>query len=132
MLELSADGQEKLPQCFCDSLTEMKRHNQNVNDTRTGLYMVPSSQTRLHAALHVMLPLIAQLSPETAHHEIQAMFYLVCAAADASQRLSCPRGFFLILQLIQSLMSGFHAELRELFDMKIFVDTDADLRLARR
>ena len=24
------------------------------------------------------------------------------------------------------------AELRELFDMKIFVDTDADIRLARR
>lgn len=34
--------------------------------------------------------------------------------------------------LLEGILVFYHAEVRELFDMKLFVDTDADTRLARR
>ena len=34
--------------------------------------------------------------------------------------------------LLEGILVFYHKEVRELFDMKLFVDTDADTRLARR
>ena len=34
--------------------------------------------------------------------------------------------------LLEGILIFYHKEVRDLFDMKLFVDTDADTRLARR
>ena len=34
--------------------------------------------------------------------------------------------------LIEGILVFYHKDIREMFDMKLFVDTDADTRLARR
>jgi uridine kinase len=34
--------------------------------------------------------------------------------------------------LIEGILVFYHSDIREMFDMKLFVDTDADTRLARR
>ena len=34
--------------------------------------------------------------------------------------------------LLEGILVFYHKEIREMFDMKLFVDTDADTRLARR
>ena len=34
--------------------------------------------------------------------------------------------------LLEGILVFYHKEVRDLFDMKLFVDTDADTRLARR
>jgi len=43
-------------------------------------------------------------------------------------------GFFhpLDVVLVEGILVFYNAEVRNLFDMKLFVDTDADTRLARR
>ena len=60
------------------------------------------------------------------YYPLQAILLLVCRPGEFTEIFPSD------VVLLEGILVFYNKEVRDLFDMKLFVDTDADTRLARR